>query len=75
MRMSAESVNYRPSEIIEGKKALLLSLIIVIVMNIIVIGIEKIRQKPNSIEPEIQNTNTTLTTVIRGNLSLLLVNN
>ena len=75
MRMSAESVNYRPSEIIEGKKALLLSLIIVIVMNIIVIGIEKIRQKPNFIEPEIQNTNTTLTTVIRGNLSLLLLNN
>ena len=40
MRMSAESVNYRPSEIIEGKRALILSIIIVIVMNIIVFGIE-----------------------------------
>ena len=60
---------YRPSEIIEGKKALILSLIVVIVMNIIVAGIEKIRQKPNSIEPEIQNTN------IGETLSLLQLNN
>ena len=52
-------MNYRPSEIIEGKKALILSIIVVIVMNIIVAGIEKIRQKPNSIEPEIQNMNNT----------------
>jgi hypothetical protein len=45
-------VNYRPSENIEGKKGLLLSIIMVIVLNVIVVGLGKLRNS-NTIEPEI----------------------
>ena len=48
-----ESVNYKPNEIKEGKKAILYTIIIIIVMNIIVFGAGKIGGKQNAVDPEI----------------------